>query len=587
MRVRLTIEDMHAAASHLGGQCLSAKYVNNQTLLRWRCVRGHEWSAIPMSVRKGHWCPTCASQKRGVEALLDDGLERCIQAAASRGGRVISTHYLGSQKPIDVECAAGHRWNIRPSNLWRGKWCPYCAGNKVGNVLEDLATIASERGGRLLSKTYRSSTSHLEWECSRGHRWRAIAGSVKRGSWCPTCAGFRTKAEWYEAMNQAIRAKGGLLVSSRTSFVGPRKANVWVECKNHHRWRTSGYNLVSGGSWCKRCRMAETAKRLTIEAMRALAEKRGGRCVSEEYADSQTHLEWECAQGHRWTAKPANIASGRWCPECSRELLSGRFRRKDAISHYASIAEHRRGKLLSVEEPRNSFQKLRWQCARGHEWLARPNNIQNGRWCPICSSGYGERICRVYFETLFGAKFPSSWPDWLVINGTRRQLDGYCADQGLAFEHQGGQHYEELHGSHFARVPLARRKAVDQRKVELCARNGVKLIQIPEVPRLTKLAQLRDFLRDECHRLGVRLPKDFLVRVVDLRSAWNPEPEERLATAAAARGGKCLSTEYLGLAVKYWWQCSLGHKWEALGSSIVHRKSWCPQCHRDRISRLR
>ncbi len=437
----------------------------------------------------------------------------------------------------------------------------------------------------MLSSEYHRSTSRLEWECAKGHRWRAIAGSIKRGSWCPVCAGFRTKAEWFEALKQAITAKGGVLVSSRASFVGPRKANVWIECGNHHRWRTSGYNVVSGGTWCKRCRMAETAKKLTIEAMQALAKRRGGRCLSEEYTDSHTHLEWECTKGHRWMAKPTNIAIGRWCPECKYADLSDRFRRKGALAYYASIAEERGGRLLSDEEPRNALQKLRWRCARGHEWLAKPNSIQTGRWCPICSSGYGERICRVYFEALFSAKFPSSWPEWLVVRGTRRQLDGYCADLGLAFEHQGGQHYDELHGSQFARVPLAVRKSVDRRKVVLCARNGVKLIQIPEVPRLTSLERLRDFLRGECQRLGVRLPRNFNTRPVDLNSAWSPDSLQRLTAAAAARGGRCLGTDYLGLSVKYWWECSEGHKWEALGSNIVHRKSWCPQCHWDRVRR--
>jgi hypothetical protein len=536
-----------------------------------------------MSVRKGHWCPACAAHERGAAALLNDGLERCRQAASDRRGRVISTQYLGSQIPIDVECSEGHRWSISPSNLWHGKWCPFCSGHKIANPLGGLVAIASGRGGRLLSVEYRSANSRLEWECSRGHRWKAIAGSIKRGSWCPTCAGFRTKAEWFEALKHVVTAKGGFLVSERTSFVGPRKANVWVECRNRHRWRTSGYNLVSGGSWCKQCRMAETVKKLTIEAMRALAKEHGGRCVSAEYTDSHTHLEWECAQGHRWKAKPTNIASGRWCPKCKYANLSDRFRRKNAIVHYAALAEERGGKLLSLEEPRNSFQKLRWRCALGHEWLAKPNNIQSGRWCPVCSSGYGERICRVYFEALFGAKFPSSWPEWLVIDGTRRQLDGYCADLGLAFEHQGGQHYEELHGSPFARVPLERRKAVDRRKVVLCARNGVKLFQIPEVPRLTKLERLRDFLHGECCRLRVPLPEDFRTRPIDLRSAWSPDSLGRLNAAASARGGQCLSTQYLGLSVKYWWECSAGHTWEALGSSIVHRKSWCPQCHRERL----
>ncbi|WP_373322126.1 zinc-ribbon domain-containing protein [Paraburkholderia adhaesiva] len=42
------------------GECLSERYVNNETKLRWRCAKGHEWEAVPASVIKGSWCPQCA-----------------------------------------------------------------------------------------------------------------------------------------------------------------------------------------------------------------------------------------------------------------------------------------------------------------------------------------------------------------------------------------------------------------------------------------------------------------------------------------------------------------------------------------------
>ena len=39
---------------------------------------------------------------------------------------------------------------------------------------------------------------------------------------------------------------------------------------------------------------------------------------------------------------------------------------------------------------------------------------------------------------------------------------------------------------------------------------------------------------------------------------------------AKARGGKCLSTEYINISTKLQWQCAKGHIWEA-----VYNKSWC------------
>ncbi len=60
-------------------------------------------------------------------------------------------------------------------------------------------------------------------------------------------------------------------------------------------------------------------KDFTIEDMRKAAAFRGGKCLSADMVrgDWDTPLEWECAEGHRFTASPRLILlGGHWCPEC-------------------------------------------------------------------------------------------------------------------------------------------------------------------------------------------------------------------------------------------------------------------------------
>ena len=63
MRTTLTIEQMQALAKEKNGICLSTRYVNNQTKLRWRCAEGHEWEATPANMKRrmkrGNWCTKC------------------------------------------------------------------------------------------------------------------------------------------------------------------------------------------------------------------------------------------------------------------------------------------------------------------------------------------------------------------------------------------------------------------------------------------------------------------------------------------------------------------------------------------------
>jgi hypothetical protein len=61
---RLDLPAMRALAASRGGLCLSDEYVNSSTHLLWQCEEGHQWRAIPSSVRSGTWCPACWSERR-------------------------------------------------------------------------------------------------------------------------------------------------------------------------------------------------------------------------------------------------------------------------------------------------------------------------------------------------------------------------------------------------------------------------------------------------------------------------------------------------------------------------------------------
>ena len=61
---KLPIEEMRCLAGNRGGKCLSSEYVNARTKLIWECNIGHTWRAIPANIKKGHWCPICARNKK-------------------------------------------------------------------------------------------------------------------------------------------------------------------------------------------------------------------------------------------------------------------------------------------------------------------------------------------------------------------------------------------------------------------------------------------------------------------------------------------------------------------------------------------
>ena len=58
-----TIKDMKELAKSKGGACLSKKYVNTHTKMKWKCKEGHTWMTEAIYVITGHWCHECGKIK--------------------------------------------------------------------------------------------------------------------------------------------------------------------------------------------------------------------------------------------------------------------------------------------------------------------------------------------------------------------------------------------------------------------------------------------------------------------------------------------------------------------------------------------
>jgi hypothetical protein len=54
------------------GECLATSYINNKTLVPWRCKFGHEWHAKPNDISSGQWCGKCA----GNQSLTIDDMKK-------------------------------------------------------------------------------------------------------------------------------------------------------------------------------------------------------------------------------------------------------------------------------------------------------------------------------------------------------------------------------------------------------------------------------------------------------------------------------------------------------------------------------
>jgi hypothetical protein len=137
-------KDVQKIAEKKGGKCLSIKYVNKDTKLKWQCRDGHVWMATPNSVKSSDsWCPYCAG-------IVRQTIEDMRELAKSKNGKCLSPKYVNTKTKLKWQCAQGHVWRSQPAAIVYGQWCPYCAGN-IKRSIEEMKILARQRGGICLS----------------------------------------------------------------------------------------------------------------------------------------------------------------------------------------------------------------------------------------------------------------------------------------------------------------------------------------------------------------------------------------------------------------------------------------------------
>ena len=94
---------------------------------------------------------------------------------------------------------------------------------------------------------------------------------------------------------------------------------------------------------------------------------------------------WKCNQGHEWQSAIFNRAiQGKGCPYCAGKKVSST---NNLLYRYPEVAKFWSPKnLISPDEViAQSGKAYIWECAKGHEWTARPNNMVKKKFhCPEC-----------------------------------------------------------------------------------------------------------------------------------------------------------------------------------------------------------
>jgi len=275
--------------------------------------------------------------------------------------------------------------------------------------IEAMKEMAKIKGGECLSEVYVNSYTNLKWKCANNHEWSARPDSIRNnGSWCLKCTGKEKLT--IEEMQKIAKERGGECLSDK--YKDENTKLLW-KCAEQHTWLAKPSKIKHNESWCPKC--VGKAK-YTMEELREVAAKKGGKCLSNECKNSDDKLTWECENKHTWVAAARSIKNnGSWCPLCPNNWKHEKYCRK--------VFET----LLNCEFPK-----------------VKPDFLR-------------------YPETNY-----------------KLELDGYNPDLYLAFESNGIHHYEYHEHFHKGDVAnFIKQQEHDRFKAQKCEDNGVFLVVIP------------------------------------------------------------------------------------------------------------
>jgi len=102
-----------------------------------------------------------------------------------------------------------------------------------------------------------------------------------------------------------------------------------------------------------------------LAALQQIAAERGGVCLESHYIHSASPMAFRCARGHRWTTQARIVRNnGSWCPKCTGA-------QPVTLAGMQTLAHAHGGECLS-QTVGTTRTPLRWRCADGHEWDAKP-----------------------------------------------------------------------------------------------------------------------------------------------------------------------------------------------------------------------
>lgn len=439
---------------------------------------------------------------------------------------------------------------------------------------------------------YKNAKTHILVKCKTcGHKWKAIPSNLLRGRKCPKCMNRLGKYYTLKTNDQFINelSKINNSIEPLQKYINS-STKILFKCKTcKNKWYARPADVLKGKG-CPECSKKIVAQKRTKNNEIFLKELKiinSDIVALDEYDKSRTKIRFKCLKCNNiWLASPSNILRGRKCPKCALEHRSNLRRKKenDFLKQVYKINPNI--EILSPYE--GDKYRVEIKCKRcSHVWKTTPSSLLRGSGCPRCShtgTSYVEQIILLTLRDLLSCDVVSRDREAIGM-----ELDIYIPSKKIAIEYGAWPWH------------IGKEKR-DKKKIDLCKKNKIKIIQIFDAYKGNRKSDSNTWLYQEniskesndklVKSLLQRICKSLKIEYTIKDSRYEQIKKEarlnsrRMSTEKFKEKMKSINNDILILGefydqlTKIEVKCKkCGHQWKIIPASLL-RGNGCPICRK-------
>ncbi|QKF93720.1 hypothetical protein QKU48_gp0262 [Fadolivirus algeromassiliense] len=340
----------------------------------WKCKNNHIFINTYARVQRGFWCSHPDCNFYNIQFLKD--------IASKKGGKCLSTKFVGMTSKYLWECACGNQWYAFANSINKknGTWCPKCNGT-TKLTIEDGKKLAENRGGKCLSAEYISYSTKLKWECEFGHIWEATYQSINK-HWCTECS---KSISYNERLSRELLNKmfNKNFINIKPTWLINQETNKLLEIDMYCDNLKLGFEYQGKQHYefCKRFHKTHEnfIKQQNRDKLKfTLCNNHGITLLYIPYYIKPNNLQKYIID--LCEKNEINIPHKEHIDIKAINIFKSRYVK--LFNNIKEISTNKRGECLSTTYTPDI--PMKFKCEFNHIWETKPRNIETGSWCLEC-----------------------------------------------------------------------------------------------------------------------------------------------------------------------------------------------------------